>query len=102
MDRRFAAVIVVASFAIIGCTTGQPSGGESASPSLDFAQPGFRPSMAPTPTTPPAQPDSQHRSGLDLTMAHSLPAPTGSRSGTRAAASTSQAAAHRPRMTPSA
>jgi hypothetical protein len=54
MNRTFAAVVaaivVVASFAIAGCTTGQPSAGGSASPSL------AAPSMAPTPTTNPPSP----------------------------------------------
>ena len=54
MDRRFAAVVVVASFVIVGCTTGQLSGGTS-SPSL--AAPSLAPrSMAPTPTTSPPSP----------------------------------------------
>ncbi len=54
MDRRFAAVIVAAAFVIIGCTTGQPSGG-TPSPSQDAPTPA-PPSMAPTPTTPPPSP----------------------------------------------
>jgi hypothetical protein len=44
MNRRFAASLVVGFFAI-GCTTGQPSAGASAPPSLAAS------SMAPTPTT---------------------------------------------------
>jgi hypothetical protein len=45
MDRPFAAVVVVALLAVTGCTTGQPSGGGSAPPSLAAS------SVAPTPTT---------------------------------------------------
>lgn len=52
MDRRFAAVVVVAVFAIVGCSTGQPSGTGPTSPSM--APPSVAaPSMAPTPTTSP-------------------------------------------------
>jgi hypothetical protein len=50
MNRRFAAAVVVALFAFTGCTTGQPSRGGSASPSL------AAPSIAPTPTTSTASP----------------------------------------------
>jgi hypothetical protein len=45
MNRTFAAIVVIAVFAVTGCTTGQPPGGGSASPSL-----------APTPTTSPPSP----------------------------------------------
>jgi hypothetical protein len=48
MKRRLAALVVL--FAVTGCTTGQPSGGGSPSPSL------AAPSMAPTPTTSPPSP----------------------------------------------
>jgi hypothetical protein len=48
INRRFAAVVVVAVLAITGCTTGQLSGGGSASPSL------AAPSLTPTPTSTPS------------------------------------------------
>ena len=62
MNRRFAAVVVVAVLAITGCTTGQPSGGGSASPSL--ASPSCAELVSDT-NDEPAQPGSQPRSGLD-------------------------------------
>lgn len=50
MNRRFAAVVVVAMFAITGCTTGRPSGGASAPPSL------APPSAASIPASSPPSP----------------------------------------------
>ena len=50
MNHRLAAAVVIASFAITGCTTGQPSAGGSASPSSAPR------SAAPTP--PPMSPTS--------------------------------------------
>jgi hypothetical protein len=52
MNRSFGAVVMVGLFAITGCTTGQPSGGGPASPSLTA------PSTAPTRTTSPPSPPS--------------------------------------------
>jgi hypothetical protein len=50
MNHRFAAVVAVALLVIVGCTTGQPSGGGSAPPSL--ASPTLAPpTLSPTPTT---------------------------------------------------
>ncbi len=55
MNRRFAAHLLVAVFAITGCTSGQPAGGGSASPSL--AAPSVAaPSVAPTATASPPRP----------------------------------------------
>ena len=55
MNRRFATTVVVAVFAIVGCSTGQPSAAGPASPSL--AAPSLvAPSTAPTPTTSPPSP----------------------------------------------
>lgn len=57
MNRRVAAVVVVAMMAITGCTTGQPPGGASAAPSL--AAPSLAaPSTTPTPTTSPPSPEA--------------------------------------------
>ena len=50
MNPKLAAVVVVAVFAITGCTTGQPSAGGSAAPST------AAPSTASTPTTSPPSP----------------------------------------------
>ena len=52
MYRRFAAIVAVALFAITGCTTGPPSVGGSASPSL--AVPSTASIPASTPTSPPS------------------------------------------------
>jgi hypothetical protein len=58
MNRRFAAVVVFAVFAITGCATGQPSVGVSASPSLAMPSmasiPASTPSRSPGPTASPA------------------------------------------------
>ena len=60
MNRRFATTVVVAVFAIVGCSTGQPSGGGSAAPSLaspSLAAPSTAaPSTAATATTSPPSP----------------------------------------------
>jgi len=60
MIRRFAAVALVAVFAVAGCATGQPLGGGSASQSPaapSLASPSLAaPSVTPTPTTSPPSP----------------------------------------------
>ncbi len=53
MNHRFAAGVVVALLAITGCTTGQPSVGDSASPSLAVPSMASMPSSAPTSSPSP-------------------------------------------------
>ena len=99
-DRRLKVArsrVVVALLAITGCTTGQPSGGESASPSMASLSSAAASSRHQRQARPAPQPAPNCRR---FTMAHSWPARTGCRSGTRAAASASQVAAHLPHMTP--
>ena len=63
MNRRLAAVVVISLFAITGCTTGQLSGGGSASPSL-AAPSSPSPTPSATMTTKPTQPSSPSASNV--------------------------------------
>jgi hypothetical protein len=53
MNRSLGAVVVVALLAITGCTTGQPSAGGSASPSVAAPSTTSIPSSIPTSTSSP-------------------------------------------------
>ena len=59
MNRGFAVPVVVALFAVAGCTTGQPSGGGADSPTLaspTLVAPSMATIPASTPTTSPPSP----------------------------------------------